>query len=179
MNTNRKKIKLAGKTKSHREALIKSQVIELIRSQRIKTTPSKAKALRRVFDKLVTEAKKDTLASRRRVSAFFGNNDRAVQRLFDVIKEKLNDRNSGYTRIIKTLPRAGDNAQQAYVMLVNTEAQEKKSKIAKIVEKQAKNENSKKKVSKVNKKVDSNKAKKSQTLNVKDSSKGIRRVATS
>ncbi|BCX13492.1 MAG: hypothetical protein KatS3mg085_024 [Candidatus Dojkabacteria bacterium] len=178
MNTNRKKIKLAGKKKSHREALIRSQVIELVRAGRIKTTPSKAKALKRVFDRLVTEGKKNTLASERRVRAFFGNNERSVVRFFDVVKEKLSDRNSGYTRVIKTLPRAGDNADQVYVMLVNTEVQEKKSKISKVLEKQSKkNEKKSEKVSKKDNK--DTKVKSTKNLNVKDSSKGVRRVATS
>jgi large subunit ribosomal protein L17 len=143
MNTGRKKIKISGKKKSHRKALIKSQVIELIRAQRIKTTPARAKALKRVFDRLVTEAKKDTMASERRVMAFFGNNKRATSRLYSIIKDKLSDRNSGYTRVIKTVPRPGDNAEQVYVMLVNADIQESKSRIAKVIEKQNKSRSGK------------------------------------
>lgn len=136
MFSNRKKLKIQGKTSAHRKALMKSLVIELIRAKKIKTTPIKAKALKSTFDQLVTKAKKDSDHSRRQVVSFFGNNERAVERLYQVIGENLSDRTSGYTRVIHTLPRKGDNAKQVYVMLVNTEAQEQKSKIKQVLEKQ-------------------------------------------
>ncbi len=142
MYSNRKKFKIQGYTKSHKKALMKSQVVELIRNGRIKTTPTKAKALKKEFDKVVTAFKKGTPSSNKKVRAFFGENDRAIKRLGDVVEEKLSDRDSGYTRVIKTLPRKGDNADQAYVMLVNTEFEEKKSRLKQALEKK---EDSKKK----------------------------------
>lgn len=138
MFTNRKKFKIQGYTGAHRKALIKSQIIELVRNGRIKTTPSKARALKSSFDRIVTHAKKKTDASRRHVAGLLGNNDRAVDRLFQVIEQNLQDRNSGYTRLIKTLPRKGDNAEQVYVMLVNTEVRERKSKVQAALSKQSK-----------------------------------------
>lgn len=138
MYNNKGKGKLQGKTHTHRRALIKSQVTELIRNQKIKTTPSKAKVLKSEFDKLVTKAKKDTPHSKNQVISFFGNNERAVERLYSIVESKLGDRNSGYTRVIKTLPRKGDGAAQCYVMLVNAEAPEKKSRIAGVLERQEK-----------------------------------------
>lgn len=160
MFSNRKKIKLQGKTKSHKDALIRSQIIELIRAKRIKTTPSKAKATKAVFDRLVTKAKKVEKKSNNYVKSFFNNNARAIDRLYSVIDEHLHDRNSGYTRIIKTLPRKGDNAEQAYIMLVNYEVGEKASKIQEVLQEQREKKNKKKnkKSSTKTKKVESKKS---------------------
>lgn len=142
MFTSRKKLKLQGKDTAHRKSLIKSQITELIRNGRIKTTPKKAKAVKASFDRLVTLHKRETASSTQKVKSFFGNNTRAVERLEEVVEEKLMDRNSGYTRIIKTLNRPGDNAEQAYLMLVNTEVRPKVSKTQKLLNKrQEKKEN--------------------------------------
>lgn len=137
MFSSRKKIKIQGKTKAHKKALVKSQVIELIRNGRIKTTPKKAKLLKSNFDKLITKYKKGTDHSKNQVISFLGaKNKRAFDRLGQIIENQLQGRNSGYTRVIKTLPRKGDAAEQAYVMIVNTEVKEKKSKIQSVLNKQ-------------------------------------------
>lgn len=143
MYSNRKKHKMAGKTSSHRDLIIRSQVIELIRAEKIKTTPNKAKILKSVFDKLVTKAKQDSISSKNALNSFFASNDRAITRFNAIVSEKLNDRNSGYTRLIKTLPRKGDGAEQVYVMLVNSEAKEKKSRLKSIIDRKNKKEESK------------------------------------
>ncbi len=154
MFTNRKKLKLQGKTSAHKKALVKSQVLELIRNEKIKTTPAKARLLKSVFDKLVTKAKVDSDHARRQVSAFFGNNERSADRLYTIIDQKLSDRTSGYTRVIKTLSRKGDNAQQCYVMLVNTEAKSKKSKISNVLQKQEQKKKEKSLTGKISKAVE-------------------------
>ncbi|GAB4284066.1 MAG: 50S ribosomal protein L17 [Candidatus Dojkabacteria bacterium] len=132
MYSNRKKFALQGKTAAHTKALVKSQIVELIRAGRIKTTPAKAKLVKKNFDKLVTKYKKGTAHSAKQVMSFFGENKRAFDRLEKVVKEHLSDRTSGYTRVIKTVPRVGDNAKQAYVMLVNYEVKDKLSQIQKL-----------------------------------------------
>lgn len=181
MYSSRKKQNLPGKTASHRDALITSQVVELIRGDRIKTTPKKAKVLKSRFDRLVTEAKKGTIASRRNVKKFFGNNDRAVDRLYQVIDAKLNDRNSGYTRVVKTIPRSGDNAPQAYVILVNAEIKEKKSRLQKMLEndeKKSTKKNAKSKKASNRKGLREDESKKdNKNSNVKNSSQARRRVS--
>ncbi len=136
MFTNRKKIKISGVTASHKKALAKSLVVELIRNGKIKTTPKKAKLLKSSFDKLVTAYKKETEAGNRVVSSFLGGNKRAVERLGTVVKKYLNDRNSGYTHVVKTTSRPGDNSAQSYVMLVNFEGKEIKSKVKETLKKQ-------------------------------------------
>ena len=130
-----KKNKLQGKTHAHRKALIKSLIIELIRAEKIKTTKPRARVIKSEFDKLVTMAKKNTDASKKNVESFFAMNERAVNRFYHVVSEKLNDRNSGYTRILHTLPRKGDNAEQVFVTLVNFAQKESKSKVQKLLEK--------------------------------------------
>lgn len=178
MYTTRKKYKIAGKKPSHRNAVIKSQVIELIRAGRIKTTPAKAKILKSQFDRLVNEAKKNTLASKRNIDSFLGNNTKITQRLLNLVQTKLNDRNSGYTRVIKTLPRSGDNAPQTYVILVNYEAKAKKSRLQKVLESQEakKYKKSKKASNRTGLRQDHSK-KQIKNTDVKDSSQSRRRLS--
>jgi large subunit ribosomal protein L17 len=135
MYTNRKKMRMQGKTPSHRKSIIKSQIESLVRTGRIKTTTAKAKVIKSEFDKLVNMYKKNTGASLRNVLSFFTGNEIALAKFEKIVKEYLTDRTSGYTRVIKTLPRKGDNSEQSYIMLVNTEAKAAKSKIKKAIEK--------------------------------------------
>lgn len=112
-----------GRTSSQRKALLRDLVTDLIINDRITTTESKAKELRKVADKMVTLAKKDTLASRRRAAAFVrfeqaDEDHNALQKLFAVIGPRYTDRNGGYTRIIKTTPRRGDGAPMAIIEFV-------------------------------------------------------------
>lgn len=144
MNKRIKKYRLQGKTNAHRDSLILSQVIELIRAERIKTTPAKAKILKSQFDRLVTHAKRNTDSSRRVIESFFRSNQRSIERFQKVVENQLNDRDSGYTSIVHTLPRKGDNAAQVYVTLVNRTVKEKKSKIQKTLEAQEKKSKTKK-----------------------------------
>lgn len=128
MTTNRNKIKMQGKKPSHRRAIVKSLLIELIRNESLTTTPSKAKVLSLSFDRLVTEAKKSTLASRRNVESRIVNN-KTVEKFYNKLLPNLQDRNSGYTKSARTLPRKGDNAEQVIIMVIGTEIKERKSKL--------------------------------------------------
>lgn len=130
-----KRHKLNAKDDSHRRSLIRGMIFELARTGKLKTTPAKAKILKAEFDKLVTKAKRGSELNKREVESFFNNNERITKRFFKVVDEKLSDRNSGYTRVIKTLPRKGDNAPQAYIMLVNFEETKKKSEVDKLIDK--------------------------------------------
>lgn len=133
-----KKYRLQGKTASHKNLLIRSLVSELVRAEKIKTTGAKARILKSQFDRLVTAAKRNNDASKRTIDSFFASNEKAVTKFYKLISEKLQDRNSGYTRLFKTLPRKGDNADQVFVMLVNYEQKEKKSNVEKLLEKRKK-----------------------------------------
>lgn len=133
-----KKNQLQGKNKEHTKAVLRSLVVELIRAKKIKTTTKKAKLLRSQFDRLVTNAKKES--GKAKVYSFFGNNVRASERLFSIVKTDLSDRNSGYTRIVKTLPRKGDGAEQSFVLLTSFKGLESKSKVKKLLEKKKEEE---------------------------------------
>lgn len=140
-----KKYKIQGYTNSHRDSLIRSQIIELVRAEQIKTTPAKARVLKSKFDRLVTHAKRKTASGARVIDSFFASDSRVIERFTKVVETLLNDRESGYTSIVKTLPRKGDNADQVYVTLVNrSDEKPKKSKIEKTLETQKKKKPAKK-----------------------------------
>lgn len=118
-----------GRTRAHRDALLSSLVTQLILKGRIRTTVAKAKAARRLADRMVTLAKRGTLAARRAALARVRNRADVVRRLFDQVMPAMRDRQGGYTRIIRLGPRAGDNAEQAlleWVTYVPTPKPEKK-----------------------------------------------------
>jgi len=141
MNKQVNKYRLQSKTASHKNALIRNLVMELVRAEKIKTTPAKARIVKSQFDKLVTLAKKEN--GLKNIDQFFASNEKAVTKFNKLVSERLQDRNSGYTRVIKTLPRKGDNAQQVYIMLVNLEGKAKKSEMEKLLDKQKKEKDEK------------------------------------
>ncbi len=100
-----------GRTSSHRRCLIANMLKSLIQHGRIETTVTKAKELRRHADKLVTLAKKNTLASRRQVIGDLMDNDTGIlTKLFGDLSQRFAQRNGGYTRIVRLSSRVGDNA---------------------------------------------------------------------
>ncbi len=107
-----------SRNSSHRHALMRNLSIALLRYETIRTTVPKAKELRRVVEPIITLAKVDTQAARRR--AFARLRDEAlVEKLFTDIGPRFNARAGGYTRILKMEPRAGDSAPMALVQLVD------------------------------------------------------------
>ena len=105
-----------GRTSDQRKAMFKNMVISLIETESIKTTVPKAKELRGVFEPLVTLAKVDSVANRRRAFSKL-RNDSAVGKLFSDLAPRFMDRPGGYLRIIKMGPRPGDSAPMAFVEL--------------------------------------------------------------
>jgi large subunit ribosomal protein L17 len=115
-----KKINHLGRTKAHREAMLANMASSLIKHKRIFTTTAKAKALRKYVEPLITKSKPgpNILHSRRTVFASL-HDKHAVKELFGVVSEKIGDRPGGYTRIIKTGNRLGDNAAMCFIELVD------------------------------------------------------------
>ncbi|WP_339022637.1 50S ribosomal protein L17 [Spiroplasma endosymbiont of Crioceris asparagi] len=112
-----------GQNTAWRVALMRNLTTELIVKERIELTETRAKELRRHFDKMVTLAKKGDLHSRRQAAAWLRDIDAseketALQKLFDKIAKKYKDRNGGYTRILKLDNRKGDNAPICIIELV-------------------------------------------------------------
>ena len=113
-----KKFNHLGRKASHRHAMLANMAISLIMHKRITTTLQKAKALRKYVEPLVTKAKDDTTASRRVVFSYL-QNKYAITELFGPVVQKVGDRPGGYTRIIKLGNRLNDNAEMAFIELVD------------------------------------------------------------
>ena len=113
-----KKINHLGRTDAHRKAMLSNMATSLIMHKRISTTLAKAKALRMYVEPIVTRSKNDTTHSRREVFAHL-QNKYAVTELFREISPKIADRPGGYTRILKTGFRKGDNAEMCIIEFVD------------------------------------------------------------
>ena len=112
------KINNLGRTSSHRKALLANLASSLILHKRIFTTLAKAKALRKYVEPILTKSKSDTTHNRRMVFADLGNKE-VVSTLFRDVAGKIANRPGGYTRIIKTGNRPGDNADMCLIELVD------------------------------------------------------------
>ena len=106
-----------GRTTAQRKAMLRGMVTLLLENGKIETTLTRAKETASMAEKMITIAKKDTLANKRQVMAFITKEDVATK-LFKEIAPKYADRNGGYTRITKIGPRRGDAAEMAIIELV-------------------------------------------------------------
>ena len=113
-----KKFNHLGRTKAHREAMLSNMAASLILHKRINTTLAKAKALRVYVEPIITRSKDDSQHSRRMAFAELQNKE-AVKELFATVADKVANRPGGYTRIIRTGLRLGDNAQMCFMELVD------------------------------------------------------------
>ena len=125
-----KKFNHLGRTASHRNAMLANMAISLIKHKRITTTVAKAKALKKYVEPLITKSKNDTTNSRRVVFSYL-QDKYAVTELFKEISAKIADRPGGYTRIIKTGKRLGDNADMCFIELVDYNENMAKDKVEK------------------------------------------------
>ena len=110
--------------------MLSNMAISLIKHKRITTTVAKAKALKKYVEPLITKSKNDTTNSRRVVFSYL-QDKYAVTELFQEISVKVADRPGGYTRIIKTGHRLGDNAEMCFIELVDYDENMAKDKAAK------------------------------------------------
>jgi len=113
-----KKINHLGRKTAHRSAMLSNMACSLIEHKRINTTVAKAKALRVYVEPILTKSKTDSTHSRRVVFSYLQSKD-AVTELFREIAPKIADRPGGYTRIIRTGNRLGDNAEMCMIELVD------------------------------------------------------------
>ena len=125
-----KKFNHLSRTASHRAAMLSNMACSLIKHKRITTTLAKAKALKKYVEPLITKSKEDTMNSRRVVFSYLQDKV-AVTELFREIRVKVLDRPGGYTRIIKTGNRLGDNAEMCFIELVDFNENMAKEKVAK------------------------------------------------
>lgn len=113
-----KKVNHLGRTSSHRKAMLSNMAASLILHKRINTTLAKAKALRSYVEPLITRSKDDSTHSRRMVFSYLQSKE-AVSALFRDVAQKVATRPGGYTRILKTGNRLGDNAEMCMMELVD------------------------------------------------------------
>ncbi len=111
------KVKKLGKPADQRKALLRALTTELIRHGRITTTLVRAKVLRAEVDRMITLAKDGSLSSRRQALGYVFDKQ-LVHALFEQAPKRYETRNGGYTRILRTVPRRGDNAPMAIIELV-------------------------------------------------------------
>lgn len=125
-----KKFNHLGRTHSHRAAMLSNMATSLILHKRITTTLPKAKALRVYVEPLITKAKEDSTASRRVVFSYL-QDKYAIKELFGPVAQKVGDRPGGYTRIIKLGKRANDDADMAFIELVDFDENMAKTEVKK------------------------------------------------
>jgi large subunit ribosomal protein L17 len=113
-----KKFNHLGRKSAHRKAMMANMASSLILNKRVQTTTAKAKALRSFVEPLITKAKDDRTHTRRIVFKYLQNKE-AVSELFRDVAEKISERPGGYTRILKTGNRLGDNAEMCFIELVD------------------------------------------------------------
>ncbi len=112
-----------GRTSDQRKALLRDLATDLIINERIETTEARAKELRSVVEKLITLGKRGDLHARRQAAAFLYNKeaneeDTVLQKLFNDVAKRYEDRQGGYTRVLKLGERQGDGAKMAIIELV-------------------------------------------------------------
>jgi large subunit ribosomal protein L17 len=117
-----------GRTTSHRKAMLRTMVTSLLKYEKIQTTDMKAKELKKVADKMITLGKRGDLHARRQAASYVRERE-VVGKLFGEMSERYKDRAGGYTRIVKSGYRAGDNAPMSIIEFVrNAEAEKPKKK---------------------------------------------------
>lgn len=112
-----------SRTTSHRLAMFRNQVTDLLRHEKIVTTEAKAKELRSIAEKVITLGRRGTLHARRQALRIVSDKD-VVKKIFDELGPRYASRPGGYTRIIKLGPRQGDGARMAQLELVEEEEEE-------------------------------------------------------
>ena len=115
----RKSGRKLNRTASHRKAMLKNMAAALIKHEQIKTTLPKAKDLRRYVDRLINLGKKGTLAARRQALSQLHNDVAMAGKLFDELAARYENRDGGYTRVLKAGFRYGDMAPMAFIELVD------------------------------------------------------------
>ena len=106
-----------GRPADQRKALLRGLTTQLIREGRVTTTKARAKAIREEVEKMITLAKDGSLSSRRKAIGYIYDKQ-LVHALFDKAQDRYGDRNGGYTRIVRTVSRRGDNSEMAIIELV-------------------------------------------------------------
>ncbi len=111
-----------GRTNKHRRSMLANLTKEVIMHERIETTETRAKEVRKFVDKMISYGKDGSLVARRKALAFLQNDTVAVKKVFDELAPRYANRNGGYTRILKLTERRGDDALMVILELVEEDA---------------------------------------------------------
>ena len=121
-----------GRTNKHRRSMLANLTKDLIMNESIQTTETRAKEVRKFVEKMITYGKKGDLVSRRKALAFLHNDKAVVDKIFNDLAKRYENRNGGYTQILKLTERRGDDALMVILKLVDEAkpVEEKKEKKA-------------------------------------------------
>ena len=111
-----------GRTNKHRRSMLANLTKNVIMNEKIETTETRAKEVRKFVDKMISYGKDGSLVSRRKALAFLHNDEVAVRKVFDDLAVRYANRNGGYTRILKLTERRGDDALMVILELVEGDA---------------------------------------------------------
>ena len=111
-----------GRTNKHRRSMLANLTKNVIMNEKIETTETRAKEVRKFVDKMITYGKDGSLVSRRKALAFLHNDNVAVKKIFEELAPRYANRNGGYTRILKLTERRGDDALMVILELVEGDA---------------------------------------------------------
>ena len=111
-----------GRTNKHRKSMLANLTRSVIMNEKIETTETRAKEVRKFVDKMITYGKDGSLVSRRKALAFLHNDNTAVKKIFEELAPRYANRNGGYTRILKLTERRGDDALMVILELVEGDA---------------------------------------------------------
>ena len=111
-----------GRTNKHRRSMLANLTKDVIMNEKITTTETRAKEVRKFVDKMISYGKDGSLVARRKALAFLHNDNTAVKKVFDDLAPRYANRNGGYTRILKLTERRGDDALMFILELVEEDA---------------------------------------------------------
>ena len=130
-----------GRDNKHRRSMLATLTKQLVNNESITTTDTRAKEVRKFVDKMITYGKKGDLVSRRKALAFLHNDKKTVEKIFNDLAKRFENRNGGYTQILKVGERRGDNSLMVILRLVdetkaNNESKEEKKATKKATKKE-------------------------------------------
>ena len=111
-----------GRTNKHRRSMLANLTKNVIMNEKIETTETRAKEVRKFVDKMISYGKDGSIVARRKALAFLHNDNTAVKKVFDELAPRYANRNGGYTRILKLTERRGDDALMVILELVEEDA---------------------------------------------------------
>ena len=127
-----------GRTNKHRRSMLATLTKQVVENESITTTDTRAKEVRKFVEKMITYGKKGDLVSRRKALAFLHNDTAAVEKIFNDLAKRYENRNGGYTQILKVAERRGDDALMVILKLVDEAKPVEEKKVSKKDKEEAK-----------------------------------------